>query len=119
MTKKMSFAAIAAIVCLICFQTGCDNDSSAQQTQSEFNMDFTGSFITQTVNSELSTPTPTVMEDRQVLEPWKAQVILEKRQSRMYLSFFWMNPLTVPKTTLILDSFWENSSFALKIPGIY
>ncbi len=52
MTKKMSFAAIAAIVCLICFQTGCDNDSSAQQTQSEFNMDFSGSFITQTVNSD-------------------------------------------------------------------
>ena len=52
MTKKMSFAAIAAIVCLICFQTGCDNDSSAQQTQSEFNMDFSGSSITQTVNSD-------------------------------------------------------------------
>ena len=50
--KKMSFAAIAAIVCLICLHTGCDNDSNAQQTQSEFNMDFTGSFITQTVNAD-------------------------------------------------------------------
>ncbi len=52
MTKKMSFAAITALVCLICFQTSCDNDSNAQQTQSDFNMDFTGSFITQTVNSD-------------------------------------------------------------------
>jgi len=50
--KKMSFATIAAMVCLICLHTGCDNDSSAQQTQSEFNMDFSGSFITQTVNTD-------------------------------------------------------------------
>ena len=50
--KNMSFATIAAILCLICIHTGCDNDSNAQQTQSNFNMDFTGSFITQTVNSD-------------------------------------------------------------------
>lgn len=52
MMKKMSFAAIAVLVSFICLQTGCDNDSGAQQTQSEFNMDFTGSFITQSVNTD-------------------------------------------------------------------